>query len=605
MSQENIERIKEESAAFPRQPGVYIMKDCDDKPIYIGKSVDIRNRIRSYLFDRDDRRQVPALLARLHHIDWIVTANESEALVLEANLVRKFKPRYNIDLRDDKHYPYLKLTVNEDFPRLLIVRRTRKDGARYFGPYTDSENLRKVMSFVKKAFKISDCKKVINPDVRRRPCLNYAIGRCGGACAAKISKQEYAINVGLIEKFLAGRQKDVIKELRMRMEEASMALNFEQAAALRDQVAFISTAFRPYSVDLRSEDINIDVFGTWCENRSACLCVLCFREGVLVSKRHFLFNREDWNRSNGDRERLIIQFYQDSVNDAPGEILLAEDSGCDTSLLEQWFASDKGVVAGICVPVKGKKRELVEMARQNARHYLIQKSPPYDTEVLLELQRCLCLPEYPGVIEAFDISNLGKSFAVAGMVRFVDGKPDKAGYRRFKIKSISDQNDFAMIFEAVDRRLARLRKENREFPDLLLIDGGRGQLNSAMKALEKFGKAPMIISLAKKEEVLFSPYTEAEVTLPPENSARKLVQRIRDEVHRFAITYHRTIRDKQFKRSSLEDIPGIGPVRAGRLIRKFGSIEGLRLATLEELVSVGGITAAAAEKIRKISRNKA
>jgi len=599
VAQQHLDRLRAAVENYPRSAGVYIMKDASNKALYIGKAVDLRSRIKSYLFGRDDRMQVPALMARLHHIEWIATANESEALILEANLVRKNKPRYNIDLKDDKHYPYLKVTVNEDFPRLIIVRRVHKDGGRYFGPYTDVASMKRVLSAARKAFQICDCRRIVKPDPNIRPCINYEMGRCGGACAGKISREEYAENINLLLSFLAGRRSAVIGELQQRMEREAAALRFEVAAQIRDRIDFIKTVSRRQNVDLRSTDTNLDAFGIWDNGREICLCVLCFREGLLMSKRHFRFRREEWEICREGRDALVLQYYQDTVGELPGEVLLPAEAGCNRELLEQWFSSATNRRVNVTIPHRGQKCDLIEMAVHNARLYLMQKLPADRRDDLLQLQRVLCLPRYPRVIEAFDISNLGGSFAVAAMVRFVDGVPDKGAYRRFRIRSVEGQDDFAMIMEAVTRRLSRLNEEKKEFADLLLIDGGKGQLNAALNPLRRFENPPMVVSLAKEREEIFSPYVKEAVRLPATHPARKYMQRIRDEAHRYAVAFHRAIRDRQFSRSGLEDVPGIGPARARSLVRRFGSLEGLRRAAAGGTEPFKGLSSKTAANLKK------
>ncbi|MBD3390803.1 MAG: excinuclease ABC subunit UvrC [Chitinivibrionales bacterium] len=593
-----IQKLRASAESFPRTPGVYLMKDARDRLLYIGKARDLRSRIKTYLGDQDERRQVPALLARVDHIDWIATSSESEALILEANLVRKHCPRYNVDLKDDKHYPYLKVTTNEAFPRLLVVRRVHKDGARYFGPYTDVTTMRRMVSYAKKAFTLCDCTRILAPKPDSRPCINYAMGRCSGACAGKISQEDYRENITLLLKFLSGRSRDVISDLETRMADASARLEFELAASLRDQIELVASASRLQKVDLRAEKIDRDVFGARDDGRRLCLCVLAFRQGLLMSTRHFVLERRKWNYASASPDALIARYYQDAPGELPAEVLLPADMGFDAGLLEQWFSSQRGRSVRVHVPRKGRKAEMVGMAAENADLHLKQRASRDGIAGLEELRRVLDLPREPRVIEAFDISNLGESFAVAGMVRFTDGLPQKPGYRKFRIRTVAGQNDFAMLMEAVSRRLCRLEREGRPFPDLMLIDGGKGQLHAAMKVLGEFEDPPMIASLAKKEEVLFSPYTSRPVGLPETHPARRLVERIRDEAHRFAVTYHRFVRDRQFKGSSLQQVPGVGPKRARLLLKRFGSLARLKRAPVEEVASVKGFSRKSAEALK-------
>jgi excinuclease ABC subunit C len=584
---------------FPQSPGVYLMKDARDFPIYIGKAINLKNRVRSYFSDtHEDRPHIPVMLQRLHHIEWIATNNESEALILEANLIRKHKPRFNIDLKDDKHYPYLKITVNENFPRLLIVRKIENDGARYFGPYIDARAMRNIVGYTRRIFKIRDCKKDLPLKTPQRPCVNFSIGRCSGACAGKISMEQYRENVNLLIQFLRGYRKECVREMQQRMEQASRELRFEDAAAIRDQIQLIVDASKLQKVDLNVPDINSDVFGIHKGDRSICLAILHFREGLLLSMRQFIISRQAWEIERSNHETVLMQYYMDSQQEPPQEIFIPDNEDINGGLMQQWFLAQYGKVTRVSVPVKGIKRQLVEMAEKNARLYLMQKLPLNSLEDLQDLQTLLKLPKFPHVIEAFDISNIGGAFSVAGMVQFKDGAPDKSNYRRFKIKTVEGQNDFAMMMEAVDRRLTRLHTEGKPFADCLLIDGGLGQLHAAMGPLKQFADPPMVIALAKKEELLLSPYCEAPVRLDATHPVRKLVERIRDEVHRWSIGYHRNVRGRQFKTTRLSSIPGIGPKKAIELLRAFGSISGLKEATVDDIAKVKGFSTVAAQKLK-------
>ncbi len=596
----SLDTIVESVNKFPRCPGVYLMKDVQETILYIGKAIDLRSRVRSYFFDSHDNRiQIPVMLSKLDHIDWIATGNETEALILEANLIRSHKPKYNVDLKDDKHYPYLKVTVNEAFPRLFVTRRVYRDGARYFGPYTDVRAMRSLMAMAKRVFKIRDCRKRLPLAKPIRPCINYSIGRCSGACGGKITQEEYRRNVDTLMDFLRGRRKEVIGTLQRRMEQASERLEYEKAAMLRDQITILKQAPSMQRVDLRAPDANTDVFGFAEADRYLCLSVLSFRQGLLMHKRHFLFKRQAWEMSKENPEMLIIQYYEKSIEEPPGEILLPQTISWNIDLLQSWFNQAIKHSVQIAIPQRGNKVKLISMAEKNASLYGAQKISPDAEADLRDLQDALGLPRFPETIEAFDISNLGESFTVAGMVHFSGGRPDKSKYRRFKIKTVSGQNDFAMMMEAVTRRLTRLFNEGKDMPDLLLIDGGKGQLHAAMEPLKQFEEPPMIVSLAKKEELLFSPYRSEPVRLPQNHPARRLVERIRDEVHRWSINYHRSLRGKQFQKSSLESLEGIGRKKAETLLRHFGSYKRLKEASLEEISEVKGFSLSAAQQLKK------
>ncbi|MFP4681215.1 MAG: excinuclease ABC subunit UvrC [Chitinispirillaceae bacterium] len=596
----NAEHFLEQISRFPEKPGVYIMKDASENPIYIGKAINLKSRVKSYFLDtHEDRVHIPVMLKHLEKIDWIVTNNETEALILEANLIRKHKPKYNVDLRDDKHFPYLKVTLAEPFPRLLVVRRVEKDGSVYFGPYTDVRAMRRLAAFAKRIFRLRDCKKSLPLSKPVRPCINYSMKRCSGPCAGKISREEYRKNVDDLIRFLKGRRNDLIKELLGRMEEASSDLRFEDAALIRDQIQLIKDASRLQQVDLKLADTDCDVFGIVQGDRQTSLAVLHFRDGLLMASRNFLFKRSTWEFASTNHDTVLLQFYLQEGQEIPKEIIVPDKAGFTREILQEWFDEQSSRRTQVIIPQKGTKRLLVSMAEKNAHSYLMQKVPPSATEDIKDLQKVLNLPRLPETIEAFDISNLGQSFTVAGMVQFKNGRPNKSAYRRYKIKTVEGQNDFAMMMEVVGRRLRRLQDEGTPFPDLLLIDGGKGQLNAAIGALGEFDNPPLIASLAKQEEILFSPCKAEPVALPPGHPARKLVERIRDEVHRYAITYHRKLRGKQFSRSSLENVPGIGKVKAKLLLKHFGSLGRLLDATTEQIAQVQGFSEESAGRLRK------
>jgi len=589
---------------FPTSPGVYIMKDAAGSVLYIGKALNLKNRVKSYFLDtHEDRPHIPFMLARLDHIDWIATHNETEALILEANLIRKHRPKFNIDLKDDKHYPYLKITVNEPFPRLLVVRRVEGDGARYFGPYTDARAMRRLVQFAKRIFRIRDCNKALPLKKPARPCVNWGIGRCSGACAGKIPQEEYRANVDMVIRFFSGKRKDLIRELQEKMEAMSGLMLFEAAANVRDQIRLIRDASRLQQVDFAAPDLDCDVFGVYKGDRSMCLAALHVREGLLLSARCFAFDRAAWEASHAGVETLVLQFYLDAGQSPPPEVLIHEAAGADQLLVQKALEAQFGGQVSVIVPQKGPKAELAAMAVKNARLYLMLKLPPSALDDLADLQKLLCLPRFPHVIEAFDISNLGETNAVAGMVRFNNGQPDKSGYRRYKIKTVEGQNDFAMMMEVVTRRLSRQKEEGQQFADLYLIDGGPGQLHAAMQPLAAIDNPPMIVSLAKREEIVYSPYCKEPVRLASTHPVRKFLERVRDEAHRFAITFHRTLRGHRIGTSVLQSMPGMGKKRVVELLRHFGSLKRVKEASVEEIAEVKGIPKKLAGEIKRFLEN--
>ena len=382
------------------------------------------------------------------------------------------------------------------------------------------------------------------------------------------------------------------------MEQASREMRYEDAASIRDQIQLIADASKLQKVDLNVPDINSDVFGIYKGDRSICLAILHFREGLLLSMRQFIITRQIWEIERANHETVLMHYYMDSQQEPPQEIIIPDKEDIDSHLMEQWFFTRYGKATRVTVPLKGIKHQLVEMAEKNARLYLMQKLPSNSLDDLQDMQTLLKLPKLPQIIEAFDISNIGGAFGVAGMVQFKDGAPDKSNYRRFKIKTVEGQDDFAMMMEAVSRRLIRQSRENRPFADCLLIDGGIGQLHAAMEPLKQFADPPMVIALAKKEELLYSPFSAEPLRLDATHPVRKLAERIRDEAHRWAVGYHRNLRGRQFKTTLLSAIPGIGPKKALELLRAFGSVSGLKAASPVEIAKVKGFSIEAAQKLK-------
>ncbi|MBN2188863.1 MAG: excinuclease ABC subunit UvrC, partial [Chitinispirillaceae bacterium] len=518
--------VVDQISRFPESAGVYIMRDSAGAPLYIGKAVNLKARVRSYFSDtHESRAQIPFMLRKLATIDWIATNTESEALIVESNLIRQHRPRYNIDLRDDKHYPYLKVTLQEPFPRLLVVRRVEKDGGRYFGPYTDATAMRRLVSFARRIFKLCDCTLRLPLKKNVRPCINFSMGRCSGACAGKITKEEYRSRIDDLIRFLSGKRNSLLADLSASMEAAAAALRFEEAASQRDQIRLIRDASRLQQVDLKIPDADCDAFGLASSARQACLAVLRFREGLLMSSIRFLMPRDVWDLARADHDALVCQFYLEHGRETPHEILLSPEGGFDPAALAEWFAKNNRKTH-ITVATRGTKAQLVAMAEKNAGLHLLQKAASSPEEDCRDLQKALKLPLLPETIEAFDISNLGGSFTVAGMVRFKDGVPDKAGYRRYKIRTVEGQDDFAMMMEVVLRRLTRLQSEQKPFPDLILIDGGKGQLSAALESLNKIGIADKIavISLAKRIDEVFVMGKSDSIMLPGNSAALRLIQ---------------------------------------------------------------------------------
>lgn len=607
-----MKNINEIISNMPEKPGVYIMKNAKGEILYIGKAINIKNRVKQY-FDTsgllpgsDERPQILSLIKKVENIEFIVCRNETEALILEANLVRNHKPQYNILLKDDKHYPYVKITkASEEFPRILIVRKVDADKDVYFGPFTDTTQLRLVVQSLKRILKIRDCNLNLSGKKAARPCIDFAMKLCDAPCIQNISAKDYGMLIEQAIKFFQGQRREIISFIQKQMNEASENMNFERAAQFRDILFGIRKITGKQSIDFRNPNLNCDVFAVCKQRKQICFTVMNVRNGNLINQNNKIIPGDMW--SHDSHAKLIVDYYTTSANAVPKNIVLSQEFAEDENLIRD-FMTQKYKARTFIAKNTGYSAKLVSLAKRNCEIYLAQTYQNDNQEILRELADICNLPEIPQTIEAFDISNAGDKFCVAAMVHFNGGEPDKSNYRRFKIKTVIGQNDFAMLTEAITRRLSRLYREKRDFPDLLLIDGGKGQLSSAQKAVNAFFKSIsnenitqkncMIISLAEKNETIISPYTEnPEVQLNEDHPVRRLMQRIRDEVHRFAITYHRQIRGRQFNRTILQDIEGIGEKKAEILLKTFGSVNEISQKSAEELAAVKGITEKDAKNI--------
>ena len=600
----NIKNIIDIVANFPETSGVYIMKggrensgnDIAAEILYIGKANNLKKRVSSYFNDGGDGRyQLPALVSKIEDIEFIVCRNETEALVLEANLVRTHKPPYNLLLKDDKHYPYVKITkTSDEFARILIVRKVLSDKDAYFGPFTDTTQLKLVVNFLRKILKFRSCNLNISSKKTLRPCINAAMKLCLSPCNQSVSKEDYAFFTEQAVKFFQGQRRELISLLENQMAEAAKNMEYEKAARIRDIIFGIKKLVRKQSIDFRNPNLDCDVFAVCEQSKYLCFTVMNVRSGNLINQNNKIIPITAW--SYDSRAKMIVDYYSTSANAVPKSVVLSSDFSEDGDLIRD-FISQK-YKARTFFAKSGYAAKMLNLAQKNCQVYLSQTYINEPDEILQELARSCKLPKIPRSIEAFDISNVGDKFCVAGMVRFLNTAPDKANYRRFKIKTVSGQNDFAMMMEAVERRLLRLENEKKPFPDLMLIDGGKGQLSAAQKAISRFKNPPMLISLAKKEELLISPYCDfAEIQLGETHPVRKLMQRIRDEVHRFAITYHKKIRGRQFSRTILMDIQGIGEKKADILLKAFGSVQEISEKSVKELSETEGISIKDAEAI--------
>ena len=600
-------KIKDIIENIPKLPGIYIMKDSRSEILYIGKAKVLRNRVRSYF--RSSRTLHPRtrmFLDKVRDIKFLTTKTEAEALILESNFVKKHQPRYNVLLKDDKHYPYIRLTTQEKFPRLEVVRRIGKDGATYFGPYTMVKEVRETIRLIYKIFPLRQSKDRLDGTALRRPCLNYQMGRCLAPCAGKVSAGEYEKVVEDVEGFLKGKNATLLKSLKAGMESASQEMRYEEAAIFRDKIQAVQTVLdkqKIISTSLQDQDVI-----AYCSEKDQAMAqVLIIRAGKMLSEK--IFKMKSLNQMEEDEtlSSFLKQYYKEEVV-LPAEILLPHPVE-DSDLIADWLSEKKGTRVRLEVPVIGKKRDLVRMAEENARFAMRMERDKGDvgTRSLEELQTALGLKHFPEVIEGFDLSNISGSHAVGSMVVFENALAEKSKYRRYKISTVKGIDDYAMLREVMTRRYRRLLDEGKPLPNLVLIDGGKGHLNSGHDVFEALGlldrvdlaciakgkyrnnlETDEVYLLQKKDPVLFK-----------ENSpSRFLMQRIRDEAHRFAISYHRRLRGKEALSSPLENIPGIGKKRRLLLLKQFGSLENIRNASVEELAALPGITRSLAEKLR-------
>ncbi|MDR3708040.1 MAG: excinuclease ABC subunit UvrC [Capsulimonadaceae bacterium] len=608
------ELLTEKLKSLPTNSGCYLMKDEAGTIIYVGKAVNLRNRVRSY-FQKSSALtpKVRRLVARIVDLDVIVTDSELEALILECNLIKEHKPHYNVRLRDDKQYPYLVLTTSEPFPRLLITRRVRRgDGNRYFGPYTSSKAVWETLRLIYRLFPLVTCRKQWDNRPVQRPCLYHHMGRCTQApCAGKADPAAYQAAVSDVALFLEGKQDILMRKLRADMEAAADALEFERAARLRDQIQAVETLVeRQKVVSTRSADQ--DVVALVTDQGLTAVQMFFVRGGKLIGQEHFLL---DGLESDDDLEEATAEFikqYYQEANYVPSEVLVNTRIE-ESEIIEQWLRGKRGTKVTIAAPERGDKKSLLEMAASNARLAIDQMLQRTATEndrimhALAELQEVVALDDPPERIEAYDISTIQGRYSVGGMVVFERGKPAKAEYRRFRIQmpeTTGEPNDFAMMREVILRRLTAASKGDPKFtrlPDLMLIDGGKGQLSSAMEAAAEAG-APQIamIGLAKQFELIFRPGESVPIALSRNSQALMLLLRIRDEVHRYSVTYHRNVRGKNSLVSVLDTVSGIGPARRRELLRTFGSVDMMKQATVDEIAGVPSMNRKSAEAVYNI-----
>lgn len=598
--------LQEKLKLLPTKPGVYLMKNDAGEVIYVGKAVSLRHRVRSYFQSgRAVSPKVAALVENVAGLEYIVTDSEVEALILESNLIKEYEPRYNVRLKDDKAYPYLKVTLDEPFPRIAIVRRVKKDGSRYFGPYTNVQAVRQSLKFLRKVFPIRTCRREIGPEGGSdRPCLNYHIQRCLAPCAGKVDRGKYRQVIEEVMLVLEGRHDLLLKELQERMQAAARELKFEEAARIRDQIRALEKVVEEQKI-VSDRDIDQDVIGYARAGTLVCVQVFLVRSGKLIGREHF-FLEATCEEEESEILTAFVEQYYGGASFVPKELLLPGELQ-DAELIARWLSELKGSRVYLRVPRRGEKKRLVDMVQRNAALVLEERRSRQDRKAaemqqgMAELQEYLGLDKLPRRIEGYDISNIQGNEAVGSMVVLLDGEPAPGEYRRFKIRCKQTPDDFAMMREVVYRRFARGLKEQgpfAQFPDLVLIDGGKGQLNAARSAMRELGVDYIpVVGLAKKLEEIYREDEKDPLILPRNSQGLYMVQRLRDEAHRFAITYHRQLRGRRATKSVLDEIPGVGPKRKKELIKHFGSVRGVREASLEELRQVPGLPEAVAERI--------
>ena len=599
--------FKEKMVSAPRSPGVYLMLDERGRVIYVGKANDLKSRITSYLTGRDTRPMAPFLMARVHDIDFITTTTEKEALILENNLIKKHRPRYNVILRDDKTYYHLSLNPKEPYPRLQLVRKRLNDDALYFGPYPSGMAAKETLRFVQQVFPLRTCRSRIFQS-RTRPCLEYQIGRCLAPCSGLINESAYRKLADSTVSFLQGRRRELISDLKKQMEEAAQDLNYEEAARLRDRIHSLEHALEKQNVDSVGVG-DQDVLGFFVDQDVYQFCILFVRGGKLLGSKSFTPVKTQADK--GEIISSVLKQYYDSSN-IPDEIILPDDLP-DEKVIAEWLADQKEKKVRLTVPVRGVKKALLDMADANARELLAsdRKKEAQKTAVMRILQEKLSLTKLPRRIECYDISNISGQNAVGSMVTFQDGDPDKSGYRRFRIKAIDQPDDYGMMREVLKRRFTG----DDALPDLVVVDGGKGQLNIALSVLNELKIKLDVIGLAKeergrwraknktggsvvgKEDRVYLPRRKDAIYLSSRPAALSLLQRVRDEAHRFAVSYHHRLKQKTDFRSVLDAIPDIGSKRKKILLTHFGSASQVQKSSLEDLQRIPGIGRELAEKI--------
>ena len=616
------ETLETKIAKLPESPGCYLMKDAEETIIYVGKAVNLKNRVRSYFRDTYHTPKVAAMISHIADFDVLLCDTNLEALCLECNLIKHHKPYYNILLKDDKHYPYLRVDLKEPFPRLTLARRMEKDGAKYFGPYIGATAVKQVIDAVRGVFPLRTCKQALPLKTPRRPCINYDIGRCMAPCAGKCTEEAYWDMLDGVLSFLNGDYKQVVDKLKVDMMAAAEKMQYEKAAVIRDKIRDVQ-GLMERQIAIQTEQAEQDIIALSQDGLDAMIQIVYVRGGRMIGGEHFALPQEGSEEPGEVLASFLTQYYEDG-NLIPRHVLCQALPEGATEQLEQWLRQQKNAAVSLRTPRRGEKHDLVLLAAKNAADALEKRNArtaireERTVGAAASLGRILGLEDPPRRIEGYDISNTQGVLSVAAMVVFIDGVPAKKEYRRFRIKTVEGANDFASMNEVLRRRFTHGLEEKAQreaagqspmggkfsdLPDLILIDGGPQQLRFAQEALQELGVTVPMFGLAEVGERIFLPGQEEPLCLDHHTPELHLVQRIRDEAHRFGITHHRALRGKAFVHSQLEDIPGIGPKRRKALLSRFGSLKAIREATEEELLATPGISKPAAEAVLAWARD--
>jgi len=606
------EKLELKIRMLPESPGCYLMKDKDGTIIYVGKAVNLKNRVRSYFRDTEHTPKVAAMISHIDDFDILLCDSNLEALCLECNLIKLHKPYYNILLKDDKHYPYLRVNLKEPFPRLTLARRMEKDGAKYFGPYIGATAVRQVIDAVRGVFPLRTCRKELPLKTPCRPCVNYEIGKCLAPCAGKCTEERYWDMMDGVLAFLGGDYKQVLDVLNREMMDYAAKMQYERAAVIRDKIRDVQ-GLMERQIAIQTDRSEQDILAIAQDGLDAMIQLVYVRGGRMVGGDHFALPREGSEPAGDVLAEFLTQYYQEG-NLIPRNILVQELPDGAQAQLEQWLRQQKGAAVTLVTPRRGEKHDLVLLAAKNAHDALEKRNARASIReertvgAAAALGRALGLPKAPRRIEGYDISNTQGVLSVASMVVFIDGEPAKKEYRRFRIKTVEGANDFASLQEVLLRRLAKLGTDEEERfprPDLIIIDGGKGQLSAVKKIFDKNGiEGIELISLAKREEEVFTLDRDDSVKIDHRDFALKMLQRIRDEAHRFAITYFRNLHSKRNLESVLSEIEGVGKKKRIALMNKFGTIDRIMGASVEELSSVEGIGEALAKNIKDYFEEK-